>query len=92
MPVRRFEKISSTTCISSIRHQRGMLSTERCWENQARGWRSLMRSGEKTTDRLEVGCCTVGDRIYRRGRHEDSYIRVPGEIAEPLGDTIRNEF
>ena len=61
-------------------------------ESQARGWRSLMRSGEKTTDRLEVGCYTVGDRIYRRGRHEDSYIRVPGEIAEPLGDTIRNEF
>jgi hypothetical protein len=59
MPVRRFEKIPSATRISSIRHQRGMLSTERCWENQARGWRSLTRSEEITTNSFEVGRCTV---------------------------------
>ena len=47
MPVRRFEKISSTTCISSIRHQRGMLSTERYWENQVRKWRSFDEVGRK---------------------------------------------
>ena len=86
------ETAPSAIRISRIRQHRASLSTEGCCRKSDARVAVFDEVWKKTTDCLEVGCCTVGDRIYRRGRHEDSYIRVPGEIAEPLGDTIRNEL